>query len=266
MSTVAETPLPPGVAREQVRLGNDTVSLLRAGSGKPVLFLHGSGGAGVWMPFHGELAKAFDVVAPDHPGFGGSSEFVDLQDVQDLAFHYADLIETLGLASATVVGTSFGGWIAAELAAYRPTLIEKLVLIDPIGLYIDGAPIGDLFGMTPQEKASALVADPSALVGMFPDRPDIDTIVAMARDEAAFARFAWEPFCHDPRLPRLLPRITAPTLVLWGELDALLPAAHGERYAELIPNANLTVLPGVGHAPTIERPSETAEIVSEFAS
>lgn len=264
MSTVVEIPLPPGVNRERVQLGDDTVALLRAGTGKPLLFLHGSGGSGVWMPFHSELAKNFDVIAPDHPGFGASGEFPALKDVQDLAFHYADLIEKLELPAVTLVGTSFGGWIAAELAAYRPQLVEKLILIDPIGLYIDGAPIGDLFGMTPQEKAQALVLDPSSLSELVPENPSIDVIVALARDEAAFARFAWEPFCHNPRLPRLLPRITAPTAVFWGEQDALIPAVHGERYAELIPGAKLSVIPSVGHAPTIEQPAEIAERIRAF--
>lgn len=266
MSTIAETSSPPDVTPERLRLGEDAVSLLRAGSGDPVLFLHGSGGAGVWMSFHAKLAERFDVIAPDHPGFGGSGDFATLEDVQDLAFHYADLIAALGLESVTVVGTSFGGWIAAELAAYHPGLVHRLVLVDPIGLYVDGAPIGDLFAMPPQRKMAALVADPGMLAGLFPADPDIDAILALARDEASFARFAWAPFCHDPRLPRMLPRITAPTLVLWGELDALVPVVHGERYAELIPHARLEVLPGIGHVPSIECPAELAARIGGFAS
>ncbi|MGP3968310.1 alpha/beta fold hydrolase [Streptomyces sp. 6N223] len=266
MSTTAEIPQPPGVTHERLDLGDDTVSLLRGGSGDPVLFLHSAGGAGTWMPLHAKLAEGFDVIAPDHPGFAGSGDFPALEDVQDLAFHYADLIAALGLSSVTVVGTSFGGWIAAELAAYRPALVDKLVLVDPIGLYVEGAPIGDLFAMSPQEKMATLVADPSKLAGLFPDDPDVDTVLALARNEASFTRFAWQPFCHDPRLPRMLPRITAPTLVLWGELDALVPVAHGERYAELIPGARLEVLPGVGHAASLECPDELAARISDFVA
>lgn len=266
MSTVTDIPLPAGVTRERVPFGEDAVSLLRGGTGAPVLFLHGSGGAGLWTPFHAELAKYADVIAPDHPGFGGSTALPWLEDVQDLAFHYSDLIAQLGLEPIDVVGTSFGGWIAAELAAYRPAAVQRLVLVNPIGLYIDGAPIRDLFAMPPQEKMAALVSDPSVLAGMFPAEPDLDTILAMTRDEASFARFAWNPFCHDPRLPRLLPRITAPALVLWGEADALIPNVHGQRYAELIPGARLELLPGVGHAPSLECPADLAVRVSGFLS
>lgn len=263
MSTAAP-PLPLGVTREQVTLGTERASVLRGGDGPPLLFLHGAGGAGLWLAFHERLAGSFDLIAPDHPGFGGSDDFPAIEDVQDLAFHYADLVEALGLERVSVVGTSFGGWIAAELAAYRPALVERLVLVDPIGLYVEGASIADMFIMSPPQKMASLFRDPGVAAGLFPAEPDLDVILAMARDEAAFARFAWEPFCHDPRLPRLLPRIAAPTLVVWAEHDAIVPRAHGERYAELIPDARLEVLPDCGHAAALERPDELAAAVVSF--
>lgn len=263
MSTIAP-PLPPGVTHQHVSLGAERVSVLSGGEGPPLLFLHGAGGSGLWLPVHALLAEHFAVTAPDHPGFGGSDEFPAVEDVHDLAFHYADLLAELGLEQASVVGTSFGGWIAAELAAYRPALVDRLVLVDPIGLYVDGAPIADMFMMSPAQKMAGLFHDPSVAAGLFPAEPDLDVILAMARDEAAFARFAWEPFCHDPRLPRLLPRITAPTLVAWAEHDALVPRAHAERYAELIPQARLDVLPGCGHAAALERPDELAARIVSF--
>src|SRR4051812_25026991 len=102
MSTTTDHPA--GVTRERVRLAGGEVAMMRAGSGAPVLVLHGSGGAGVWMPWHAKLAEHYDVIAPDHPGFGGSDDFTELDDVQDLAFHYADLITALGLERVAVVG------------------------------------------------------------------------------------------------------------------------------------------------------------------
>jgi pimeloyl-ACP methyl ester carboxylesterase len=258
--------LPTGVTSEHVALSGDDVHLLRAGDGPPLLVLHAAGGAGLWLPVHARLAEQFTVVAPDHPGFGHSGEFKAIEDIQDLAFHYVDLIAELGLERPAVLGTSFGGWIAAEVAAYRPDALRALVLVDPIGLYLEGHPIRDLFIMSPPEKLAALFSDPEAAAGLFPAEPDIDFILAMARDEAAFARFAWQPFCHDPRLERLLPRITAPTLVLWGEDDALVPLAHGERYAQLIPGARLEVIPACGHAAAFERPDEVAALATSFLS
>jgi pimeloyl-ACP methyl ester carboxylesterase len=256
--------LPAGVSAERIPVGDDEVHLLRGGEGRPLLYLHASGGGGLWLPFHQLLARDHAVHAPEHPGFAGSGDFSALEDAHDLAFHYLDLMDALGLEKPIVVGSSFGGWIAAELAAYAPERVDRLVLIDPIGLYVEGHPIGDLFAMTPEQKVGALFANPAVAAGFFPAQPDVDFLLAVYRDETAFARYAWEPFCHDPKLPRLLRRVAAPALVLWGEHDRLVPRAHGERYAELIPGARLEVLPGAGHAAHMEHPRETAAAVHAF--
>jgi pimeloyl-ACP methyl ester carboxylesterase len=266
MSARAAAEQSAGVSSERISRPDGDVQLLRGGEGPPLLFLHAAGGAGAWLPIHATLAERFTVYAPDHPGFAGSDDFGSLRDVEDLAFHYADLIAALDLERPTVLGTSFGGWIAAELAAYRPLAIGALALVAPIGLYVEGHPIADLFAMSPERKMAALFSDPVAAAGAFPAEPDLDAILAMARDEASFARFAWAPFCHDPRLPRLLPRVEAPTLVIWGEGDALVPRAHAERYVELIPDARLTTVPDCGHAAAFERPDELAALVSAFTS
>jgi pimeloyl-ACP methyl ester carboxylesterase len=210
------------------------------------------------------LANSFEVYAPEHPGFAQSGDFPEIEDVHDLAFHYVDVIDALGLDRPCVVGSSFGGWIAAELAAYAPERVRRLVLVDPIGLYVSGHPIGDLFAMTPEQKLGALFADPASAAAFFPAEPTIDFLMTVFRDETAFARFAWEPFCHDPKLPRLLRYVTAETLVLWAEQDKLVDREHCERYAELIPNARLEVIPGSGHATHIERPQEAAVAITQF--
>lgn len=250
--------------REKIKLGSGQIELLRGGDGPPLLFLHGAGGGGIWLPFHTRLAERFTVVAPSHPGFGGSDDLPELADVHDLAFFYADLIAALDLSAPVVVGTSFGGWIAAELAAYVPDAVTRLVLVDAIGLYIEGEPVADLFRMSPPQMVEALFADPAVAASLLPADPDLDTILAMARDEASFARFAWDPFCHDPKLPRLLPRTTASTMVIWGERDGVVSAVHGERYAELIPGARVEVIPGCGHAAAMECPDAVADTILAF--
>lgn len=247
-----------------IEIGSGQIELLRGGDGPPLLFLHGAGGGGVWLPFHERMAATFTVLAPSHPGFGGSDDLPELADVHDLAFFYADLVETLDLGVPVVVGTSFGGWIAAELAAYVPDAASTLVLVDAIGLYIEGAPVADLFRMSPPQMMEALFADPAVAASLLPAEPDLDTIIGMARDEASFARFAWDPFCHDPKLPRLLPRTRASTLVIWGERDGVVSPVHGERYAELIPGARLEVIPGCGHAAAMERPDQVADQIFAF--
>jgi len=241
------------------------VHLLRGGAGKPVLFLHAAGGAGQWHEFHALLAQQFEVIAPDHPGFGGSDELADVEGIDDLVFHYLDLIERLGLERPHVVGASFGGWIAAELAVARPDVIGSLVLLGPAGLRLPDHPVTDLFLLTPEQVVDVLFQDPAKASVLFPAAaPSVDDILAAYRDMTALARFAWFPFVSDPKLERRLHRIAAPTLVACPADDKVIPVAHGKRYAELIPDARYEELGGCGHAMYFERPEAFAQITADF--
>lgn len=240
------------------------VHLLRGGRGDPVLFLHAAGGAGRWLEFHDLLARRFEVFAPDHPGFGGSDELPGVEGVDDLVYHYLDLMERLGLERPHVVGASFGGWIAAELAVAAPHMIGSLVLLSPAGLRLPGYPIADLFLMSPEEVVAALFRDPSQASVLFPAEPDVEVILAAYRDMTALARFGWTPFLSNPKLERRLHRISAPTLVAWPSDDRVVPIAHGRRFAELIPKAEFAVVGDCGHAMYFERPKAFAELTADF--
>lgn len=259
-------PHSPGehAGEEYLGVPGGRVHLLRGGDGPPLLFLHGANGAGRWHEFHDLLAERFTVFAPDHPGFGGSDELADVEGVDDLVYHYLDLIERLGLDRPHVVGASFGGWIAAELAVAAPHAIGSLVLLGPAGLRLPEHPVADLFRMTPPQRAAALFRDPARASAFFPPDPGIDAVLAGYRDLTALARFAWSPFMNNPKLERRLHRITAPTRVVWASGDEVIPAAHGQRYAELIPRAELTMVPDCGHAMCFDRPRETADAVTGF--
>jgi pimeloyl-ACP methyl ester carboxylesterase len=228
------------------------------------LFLHAAGGAGQWHEYLRLLATRFEVFAPDHPGFGGSDELADVEAMDDLAYHYVDLIERLGLDSPHVVGGSFGGWIAAELAVLAPYAISSLVLLGAAGLRIPDHPIADLFLMTPDQVADALFHDRSKAAAVFPPDPDIDAILAAYRDATALARFTWSPFMSNPKLERRLGRISVPSLVVWASDDRLIPIVHGHRYADLIPNASFALIGDCGHAMYFERPKEFAGITANF--
>ncbi|MFL6073322.1 MAG: alpha/beta fold hydrolase [Mycobacteriales bacterium] len=240
------------------------VHVLRGGDGPPVLFLHAAGGAGRWYPFHQLLARRFTVYAPDHPGWGGSDELAEVEAMDDLVYHYLDVMERLGLDRPHVVGASFGGWLAAELAVAAPRAIGSLALLSPVGLRLPAHPITDLFLLTPEQVAGALFLDPAKASVLFPADPDVDEILAAYRDMTALARFAWVPFMSNPKLERRLHRITAPTLVAWPSDDRVVPVAHGRRYAELIPNARFATVDGCGHALYFERPEEFAALVADF--
>lgn len=247
---------------EHLDLADGRVRYLRAGAGEPLLFLHAAGGGG-WLDYHQLLAASFDVIAPDHPGFGGSDDFEDVEAMDDLVFHYLDVMDALGLDRPHVVGASFGGWIAAELAVAAPHRIGSLVLLSPAGLRLPGHPIADLFLMPPDQLVAALFQHPPPAPAQ-PLTPDIDAILAAYRDQTALARFCWSPYLCDPKLERRLHRITAPTLVVAPSQDRLIPVAHARRYAERIPAARLTEVDNCGHAMYFERPAEFADITLAF--
>jgi pimeloyl-ACP methyl ester carboxylesterase len=238
--------------------------VLRGGTGSPLLFLHAAGGAGRWLEFHRLLAQRFEVIAPDHPGFGGSDEFPEVEAMDDLVYHYLDVIQRLGLDRPYVVGASFGGWVAAELAVFRPDAIGSLVLLSPAGLRVPEDPVADLFLMTPEQVVATLFKDTSKSAAAFPPDPDLDQVLAIYRDMTALARFSWAPFMCNPKLERRLGRITAPTLVVWPSDDKLIPIAHGLRYNELIPGALFEEVEDCGHAMYFERPAEFAETTTSF--
>jgi pimeloyl-ACP methyl ester carboxylesterase len=266
---------------EFLELARGRVRLLRGGAGEPVLFLHAAGGAGAWLPFHSRLAEAgFEVIAPDHPGFGKSDDFPEVEAIDDLVYHYLDVLDLLGFgpgpgartgaaaARPHVVGASFGGWIAAEVAVHSPHLIGSLTLLSAAGLRLPDHPVADVFLMSPAKLAAALFHDPLLVpppTASSPGAaPDLDAIIAAYREATSLARFSWAPYLSDPKLERRLGRITAPTLVVAPSDDRLIPVAHARRYAALIGGADYAEVAECGHAMHVERPAEFAALVASF--
>jgi pimeloyl-ACP methyl ester carboxylesterase len=248
-------------ADSRVAMPGGEIQLQRGGSGEPLLYLHG-GGMGTWGPLQDLLAQRFDVLAPVHPAFGLSDEMEEVEGVDDLVYHYLDLLDGLGLPTVSLVGTSFGGWLAAELAVHSPHRFDKLVLIAPAGLRIPEHPIRDIFLMTPAQRAEALFRDPSRLPA--PDPSDWEAAFWSYKSMTALARFGWSPFMNDPKLERRLHRVSARTCVIAPAEDGILPLAHFERYAQRIPEAQLKVLPDAGHVVDIEGPEALADAVLDF--
>ena len=249
---------------EFLELAGGRVHLLRGGVGEPVLFLHAAGGAAAWLPFHAQLAEAgFEVIAPDHPGFGQSDDFPEVEAIDDLVYHYLDVLDGLGLGSARphVVGASFGGWVAAELAVHSPQLIGSLTLLSAAGLRLPDHPVADVFLMPPAKLAAALFHDPPPAPAPPGNAPDLDAIIAAYREATSLARFSWAPYLSDPKLERRLGRITAPTLVAAPSDDRLIPIAHAQRYAALISGASYAEVADCGHAMYFERPADRKSVV-----
>jgi pimeloyl-ACP methyl ester carboxylesterase len=243
------------------------VHLLRGGTGEPVLFLHAAGGAGEWTQFHGLLAEAgFEVIAPDHPGFGKSDDFPLVEAIDDLVYHYLDVLDALELRAPHVVGGSFGGWIAAELAVHSPHRVGSLTLLSAAGLRIPEHPITDLFLLPPAKLMAVLFNSPPPPPPAPPPGagPDLDAVIAAYREATSLARFCWVPFLADPKLERRLGRITAPTLVVAPSDDRLIPVEHARRYASRIHGAAYAEVADCGHAMYFEKPAEFASTVARF--
>ena len=170
-----------------------SVNVMRGGKGAPLLFLHGAGGAGVWLPFMEKLAEQFDVIVPDHPGFGRSDKPEWLDDISDLAFFYLDFLEGLDLEGVHLIGNSLGGWLAAEIAIQSTQRLRTLTLISAAGLHIPGVPKGDIFLWSPEERVRNLfvnqkLADQRLAMPLSDEMADIGL-----KNELATADLAWHP-------------------------------------------------------------------------
>lgn len=238
--------------REIVRVDDLDVQLLRGGRGAPVLVLHSEFASSRWFPFHDDFARHFQVYAPDHPGFGATPRPDWLAGIDDLAVFYADFLDALGLAPARVVGISFGGWIAAELAALFPERVSHLVLVGAAGLKVDGVERFDLFMHPLEDTLQQLFSTPDRWRQLLPSELDLDGLLRAYREATTLARLSWNPYFYDPKLPRRLRRVRGAAQVVWGEDDRFLPLPHAHAYVQALPAAELAVFPNCGHLPPLE--------------
>lgn len=241
------------------------VQLFEGGAGPPLLYLHGAG-TYWWTAVHDLLARDRRVLLPVHPGFGGSEGLDGIETMEDLVFHTLDVLDALGLDGPDVVGLSLGGWLAAELAVRHPGRVRRLVLVDAPGIRVPGVPMADLFMASPPKARALLFHEPDAEVArtLVPDAPPPERLETVLRGREAAARLLWHPAQQYRRLTGRLWRVRAPTLVVWGADDRLIPVAYGEAWARAIPGARLATVERCGHLPPLERPEPFARLVRDF--
>jgi len=229
-----------------------TISLMRAGAGRPLLFLHGGGGAS-WVPFLSDLTARYDVIAPEHPGFGASSTPDWLDNIQDLAYFYLDLLDQLGLKEVDIVGHSLGGWVAAELAVRDTSRLNSLTLVDAAGIHVPGVPQVDTFLLNEDDLVRVLFHDQKHAEAMLAvlKRPELEDVVL--KNRTTTAKLIWQPRGYDLNLHKWLHRIDVPTLIVWGANDRLFPKEYAAAWQRLIPGAQATVIPDCGHVPQVEQ-------------
>jgi pimeloyl-ACP methyl ester carboxylesterase len=250
------------------KLGPAEIRVWSGGSGAPLLYLHGFEQHPGSATFLDRLARNREVRAPEHPGFGESAGFEDPYDVIDLALHYRRLIEQWNGGPVDVVGHCLGGMFAAELAALNPQLVRRLVLVGAYGLWLDDLPLPDPFAMAPKdlerakwhEPERAPVPEPSAFEG----GEGAAHAIFRVQNLGTATKFMWP--IPDRGLRRRLAFIKAPTLIVHGASDGLVPPAYAEAFARLTPNARVATIRNAGHLPMIEAEDEFVSTVNEFLS
>ena len=249
-------------------IGPVPVTYTESGAGQPVLLLHGGAGPFSVAGFAARLsAEGYRVIVPVHPGFDGTPRPSGLTTIAGLAAVYASLLRELDLNGVCVIGNSIGGWIAAELALAESEAADRragsVVLVDAAGLRVDGAPVPDFFALTLDQVAELSYFNPDAY-RINPAALPAERAAAMAANRAALLEYAGTAM-SDPGLRERLPKITLPTLVVWGAADRMIPVAHGRAYADGIPGARLRIIANAGHLPQLEAPDELLAAVREFS-
>jgi pimeloyl-ACP methyl ester carboxylesterase len=233
------------------------------GSGPKLGFLAGFGGLPRWVPFLDELARSRTVIAPSLPGYPGAVGHTVLDSHLDWLLAVRQIIDKTGLAGADLLGASVGGSFAAEMAAIFPGYVKRLALIAPFGLFDEAEPAADPWAQRRDNVAALMCADPKkweALVAPPEGANSIEWPIEMTRAAEAAARAFWP--LGNTRLEKRLALIEAPTLVLWGGADRVLPPSYAKKVATGINGATRAqIIPDAGHLAYLDQPEAVAKAV-----
>ena len=242
--------------------GVDTL-VLSAGEGEPLLFLHG-GGTWHGYEFAKKWAEKFYVIHPHHPGFGELGDDPAMDTFNDYVMHYVELLDALGIDKVHLVGFSLGGYLAAQIASQHPQRVKTLTLVAPAGMRSKEYPTLDVLATPGDQIVGMLASNFEVLKPWLPAGPDPEFMGARYRESTTLARLLWEkPW--DPKFKRYLHRIKAPTLIIWGDEDRIVPPQQSELWRQVLPNAKLQIFKGAGHLVLDEKP-EAANAVAAFAA
>ncbi len=260
---------------ERLRVHDLELEALRGGNGAPVVVLHGPTSLKPETPFLSMLAEHAEIVAPAHPGFGSSPRPNDFDSVYDLVRLYQSVLDSLPHEKVTLIGLSFGGWLAAEVAVNYGHKLDRLVLVDPVGIKVGGREERDivhLFNTSPGEVQrlgwhdSAKQQPGLGGVGWQQqiEAMSDEQLTIAARDWDALCLYAWRPHLYNPKLAGWLHRVTVPTLLLWGASDRIVMPGYADAYRRLMPGSRLEIIPEAGHHPELEQPEAFVERVVRF--
>ena len=236
------------------------------GRGPALVYFHGPWGLG-WDPFLDALARDYTVYAPEHPGTspGAPDDIYHLDNLWDLVLCYDELLDALGVDQAVLVGHSFGGMVACELAATSPRRARQLVLIDPIGFWREGEPVVNWAEVDLPDVRRRLFRDPDgdAATRLLGNPDDAEARVRVTWAMGCTGKFIWP--IPDKGLKKRIHRVKAPTLVVWGKEDSFVPLVYADEFTRRIAGARLHTVEGTSHAPHLEQPDAVARVIRDFA-
>jgi pimeloyl-ACP methyl ester carboxylesterase len=259
--------VPPGQPR-QIQVAGTRIELWEGGSGHPLLLLHPGDGFDAQAPYVAELAARYRVIAPSCPGFGHSERPGHMKSVDDLSYFYLDLLEALDLKDLLVVGFSFGGWLAAEIAVKNTSRMAALCLVDTLGAKFSDAmtrDITDLLSWPLYQHPKWIYHHEKFRNRSYKDLPD-EVATVLARNHESFGLFGWSPTLHSRHMHHRLHRIKVPTQLIWGAQDRVVSVDYGLRWQQAIPDARMDVIENAGHYPQVEQPGRFVAVLEQFAN
>jgi pimeloyl-ACP methyl ester carboxylesterase len=256
---------------ETISLPNGrTWQVYSGGTGPDLVWLHGLRGVDPADPLLLALQRSYHVTAPVAPGFNDLEELSRIDNIHELALDYDDLLETRKLRNVTLVGHSFGGMIAAEIAAHFPTRAKRLVLMAPFGLWNDAYPVADIFAVPTTQLDDILWHDTAAREKFAkPVSNDLDVkeaadqMINLVRSLTAVTKFVWP--IPDRGLGRRLPRIACPTLALFGAEDGIVSHRYADDFRAGIRKLETMTIADAGHMLPYEQPRRIFEAIDRGA-
>jgi triacylglycerol lipase len=257
----------PAMSAHTLSVGDKTLAYLSTGAGPSVVIVHGVGGHKEdWQGVAIALAKTHRVFAIDMLGFGASSKNGDDLSMPVQASAIKALLDHEHVKRADLVGNSVGGWVTATVAANYPKRVHRLILIDAAGFkaMFEGPPPVNFDPGNAEEMQKLIDITINSDVGKTPGLAQQAYDRYVASGEKAISATWSKSLFQSPRLEELFPKITAPTLVLWGADDKLFPAALAGSFSSQIAGSQKMLIPNAGHFPQIDNPSATTAAIVEF--